>query len=64
MDKIATEVAEILGISRRRVRTLIQQNRLLAEKRRRDYFVKEEDIELMRKSSDYRQTEKRNYEQQ
>jgi excisionase family DNA binding protein len=45
MDKTTKEVAEILRISLRQVQTLIQQNRLPAVKRGRDYFIKEDNIE-------------------
>jgi excisionase family DNA binding protein len=38
------EVAERLEISVRQVQTLIQQNRLPAEKKGRDWFVKESDL--------------------
>lgn len=48
MDRTTKEVAEILGISLRQVQTLIQKNRLPAEKRGRDYFIKDEDIDLVR----------------
>jgi excisionase family DNA binding protein len=42
------EAAERLKISVRQVQTLIQQNRLPAEKRGRDWFVKESDLDLVR----------------
>lgn len=42
------EVAETLNISVRQVQTLIQLNRLPAEKRGRDWFVKESDLDLVR----------------
>jgi excisionase family DNA binding protein len=41
------EVAERLNISMRQVQTLIQQNRLPAEKKGRDWFVKESDLALV-----------------
>jgi excisionase family DNA binding protein len=42
------EVAERLGISLRQVQTLIKQERLPAEKRGRDWFIKENDLELVK----------------
>jgi len=42
------EAAERLNISMRQVQTLIQQSRLPAEKRGRDWFIKESDLALVR----------------
>lgn len=42
------EVADALGISLRQVQTLIQREKLPAEKFGRDYMVKESDLELVR----------------
>lgn len=42
------EVAERLGVTRRQVTTLIQQGKLPATKLGRDWFVDEDDLELMK----------------
>lgn len=48
MKELTTkEVAEKLNLSLRQVQTLIQQNKLLAEKKGRDWFVKESDLALL-----------------
>lgn len=47
MELTTKEVAEKLGISVRQVQTLIKNERLPAEKRGRDWFVKEEDLKLV-----------------
>ncbi len=48
MKELTTkEVAEKLNISLRQVQTLIQQNRLPATKKGRDWFVKESDLALV-----------------
>ena len=45
MKELTTkEVAEKLNISIRQVQTLIQQNRLPATKKGRDWFIKEQDL--------------------
>lgn len=41
------EVAEILKVSVRQVQTLVQQNRLPAIKKGRDWFIKESDLVLV-----------------
>jgi excisionase family DNA binding protein len=43
-----TEVAERLKISRRQVQTLIKQGRLPAEMIHRDWFIKPEDLALVK----------------
>ncbi len=49
MKELTTkEVAEKMCISRRQVQTLIQQEKLPATKKGRDWFVKEQDLELVR----------------
>lgn len=49
MKELTTkEVAEKLNISRRQVQTLIQQEKLPATKKGRDWFVKEQDLELVK----------------
>lgn len=48
MDLTTKEVAEKLNIGIRQVQTLIAQERLPAFKRGRDWFVKEEDLELIK----------------
>ncbi len=48
MKELTTkEVAEKLNISVRQVQTLIQQNRLPATKKGRDWFIKEQDLETV-----------------
>ncbi len=48
MKELTTkEVAEKLNISVRQVQTLIQQNRLPAIKKGRDWFIKEQDVSLI-----------------
>lgn len=41
------EAADALGISPRRVRELITDRRLPAEKKGRDYLIKEKDLKLV-----------------
>ena len=48
MELTTVEAAEKLGIGIRQVQTLIKQNRLPATKRGRDWFIKEEDLELVK----------------
>jgi excisionase family DNA binding protein len=49
MKELSTkEVAEILKISVRQVQTLIQQKRLPAIKKGRDWFVLENDLSLVK----------------
>jgi excisionase family DNA binding protein len=49
MNELTTkEVAEKLGISTRQVQTLIQQNKIVATKKGRDWFVLESDLELIK----------------
>ena len=49
MEELTTkEVAERLKISVRQVQTLIQQERLPATKRGRDWFIKEQDLTLVK----------------
>ena len=49
MKELTTkEVAEKLNISLRQVQTLIQQNRLPATKKGRDWFIKEQDLDLVK----------------
>jgi excisionase family DNA binding protein len=49
MKELTTkEVADKLNISVRQVQTLINQKRLPAEKRGRDWFVRESDLELVK----------------
>jgi excisionase family DNA binding protein len=43
-----TDVAEILGVTPRRVLALITAGRLPAERIGRDFLIKEKDIELVR----------------
>lgn len=48
MKELTTkEVAEKLNLSLRQVQTLIQQNKLPAEKKGRDWFVKESDLAFL-----------------
>ncbi len=48
MKELTTkEVAEKLNISLRQVQTLIQQNKIIATKKGRDWFILESDIELI-----------------
>ncbi len=48
MKELTTkEVAEKLNISIRQVQTLIQQNKLPAMKKGRDWFIKEQDLLLI-----------------
>ena len=48
MKELTTkEVAEKLGISRRQVQTLIQQDKIIAVKKGRDWFIKEQDLALV-----------------
>ncbi len=47
MELTTKEVAERLKISVRQVQTLIKLERLPAEKRGRDWFVKEQDLKLV-----------------
>ena len=48
MKELTTkEVAERLNISIRQVQTLIQQEKLPAEKKGRDWFIKEQDLSLI-----------------
>jgi excisionase family DNA binding protein len=42
-----SEAAQILGVSERRVRGLINDARLPAQKVGRDYVIKEEDLKLV-----------------
>jgi excisionase family DNA binding protein len=42
------EVAEILGVTRRRVIALIEAGRLPATKFGRDYMIKEKDLKLVK----------------
>ena len=49
MKELTTkEVAEKLNISLRQVQTLIQQNKLPATKKGRDWFIKEQDLDLVK----------------
>lgn len=48
MELTTKEAAEKLGVSVRQIQTLIGQNRLPAYKRGRDWFIKEEDLELVK----------------
>lgn len=48
MDLTTKEAAEKLGVSVRQIQTLISQKRLPAEKRGRDWFIKEKDLELVK----------------
>ena len=41
------EVAEQLGVSRRRVQQFINEGRLPAEKKGRDWLIKDEDLHLV-----------------
>lgn len=48
MKELTTkEVAEKLNISVRQVQTLIKQEKLPATKKGRDWFIKEQDLELV-----------------
>jgi len=48
MELTTKEAAENLGVGIRQVQTLIEQGRLPATKRGRDWFIKKEDLELVR----------------
>jgi excisionase family DNA binding protein len=49
MKELTTkEVAEKLGISVRQVQTLIQQDKIIATKKGRDWFVLESDLEFIK----------------
>lgn len=48
MELTTKEAAEKLNISVRQVQTLINQGRLPADKRGRDWLIKEEDLELVK----------------
>lgn len=48
MKLTTKEVAEKLKISVRQVQTLIKQGRLPAEKRGRDWFIKDTNLELVK----------------
>lgn len=48
MELTTREAAEKLGVSLRQIQTLIKQERLPAEKRGRDWLIKEEDLELVK----------------
>ncbi len=48
MELTTNEAAEKLGVGIRQIQTLIKQNRLPATKRGRDWFIKEEDLELVK----------------
>src|SRR5881296_143930 len=48
IDLLTTkEVAERLGVTMKRVQAMIRDERLPAEKRGRDYFIREEDLKLV-----------------
>ena len=42
-----SEVAARLGVTMKRVQAMIRDGRLPAEKRGRDYFIKEDDLKLV-----------------
>jgi len=48
MELTTNEAAEKLGVGIRQIQTLIKNNRLPAIKRGRDWFIKEEDLELVK----------------
>ena len=48
MELTTQEAAEKLGVGIRQIQTLIKQGRLPATKRGRDWFINENDLELVK----------------
>jgi len=48
MELTTQEAAEKLGVGIRQIQTLIKQNRLPAQKRGRDWFINEADLEWVK----------------